>query len=82
MIDKRWNFKQAVENIKAVKDYYIELLSSFSIYETKQKRITIQEIRKQVYELQILEWQKDKLWEYMNDDETLTTLIIIANRQK
>ena len=82
MIDKRWNFKQAVENIKAVKDYYIGLLSSFSIYETKQKRMMIQETRNKLYELEILEWQKDKLWEYMNDDETLTTLIIIANRQK
>ena len=82
MIDKGWNFKQAVDNIRAVKDDYLGLLSSFSIYETKQKRIKIQEIRKQIYELEIFEWQKDRLWEYMNDDETLNTLISIANRQK
>ena len=81
MIDKKWDFKQVVDNIGAVKDCYKGLISSFSIYQIKQKKILIQEIRKQIYGLGILEWQKDKIWEYMNDDESIITLLAIANRQ-
>ena len=82
MINPSWNFIEAVDNIEAVKDYYIGLLSSFSIYETRQKKITIQTIRGAVYELEILEWQKDRIWEYLNGDENISTLKNIANRQK
>lgn len=82
MIDKKWDFKQAVENIKTIRDTYKGLLSSFSIYETRQKKSLIQEVRKEIYELEILEWQKDKLWEFLNDDETILTLQSIVNRQK
>lgn len=81
-INPFWDFGEAVENIKAIKSYYIGLLSSFSIYEIKQKVIAQAEIRNQIYELDIFEWQKDKLWEYMNDDIPYIMLKALGNRQK
>lgn len=81
MIDTSWNFNEAINNIKAVKDKYIGLLSSFSIYEIKEKRIAICNIRKQIYKLNILEWQKDKLWEFMNGDVPYIILCGLRNRQ-
>jgi len=68
MINASWDFREAVNNIKAIKDKYTSLLSSFSIYECKQKGIMIHEVRKEIYELQFEEWKKDKLWEFMNGD--------------
>jgi len=81
-INVLWSFGEAVENIKAIKEYYIDLLSSFSIYEGKQKNIAQGEIKRQIYSLGILEWQKDKLWEFMNDDVPYAMLVHLGNRQK
>ena len=77
-----WDFGEAVENIKAVKDYYISLLSSFSIYEIKQRNIAQREIRNNIYQLDIFEWQKDKLWEFMNGDVPYSVLKSLGNRQR
>ena len=82
MIDTSWSFSQAVNNIRTIKDQYIGLLSSFSIYELKQKNIAMGEIRKEIYSLKILEWQKDKLWEFMNNDIPFNVLYTLGNRQK
>jgi len=68
MISPEWDFVEAVNNIEAIKDTYEGLLSSFSIYEVRQKKAVIQSFRDNIYELKILEWQKDKLWEYLNGD--------------
>lgn len=68
MINPMWDFVEVINNIEAIKDTYEGLLSSFSIYEVKQKKAVIQSFRNDVYELKLLEWQKDKLWEYMNGD--------------
>ena len=81
-INLLWSFSEAVDNIKAIKEHYVGLLSSFSIYELKQKNIAIGTIRKEIYSLKILEWQKDKLWEYMNDDIPFIMLKALGNRQK
>lgn len=68
MIDVNWSFSEAVNNIKAIRDKYTGLLSSFSIYEAKQRGVVIHEIRSEIYELKFEEWKKDKLWEFMNGD--------------
>ena len=81
-INLLWSFSEAVDNIKAIKEHYVGLLSSFSIYEGKQKNIVIKETRNQIYSLDIYEWQKDKLWEYMNDDIPFIMLKALGNRQK
>lgn len=82
MINSSWTFNEAISNIKAVKDYYMGLLSSFSIYDSKQKRAIIHNIRKEIYQLQFEEWKKDKLWEYMNDDIPYIILVGLRNRQR
>lgn len=82
MIDVSWDFKKLVEHIEEVKLEYSRVLASFSIFEYRAKREYIISIRKKIYNLDLFEWQKDRVWEYLNDDETLNTLILIANRQK
>jgi len=81
-INLLWDFKEAVDNIKAIKEHYVGLLSSFSIYEGKQRNIAQGEIRNQIYSLDILEWQKDKLWEFMNGDVPYSVLKSLGNRQR
>ena len=82
MIDTSWTFNEAINNIKAIKDEYIGLLSSFSIYDGKQKKAVIHNVRKEIYKLQFEEWKKDKLWEFMNDDIPYIILVGLRNRQK
>lgn len=82
MIDISWDFRNLVEHIEEVKLEYNRVLASFSIFNSKLKREYIINARKEIYNLSIFEWQKDRVWEYLNGDETLDTLILIANRQK
>lgn len=77
-----WDFGEAVANIRALKQEYYRVLASFSIYEIKEEVKYKQELRSKLYELDIFEWQKDKLWEYMNDDITFGMLLMLGNRQK
>lgn len=81
-INLLWDFGEAVDNIRTIREQYEELLSSFSIYELKQKGMLIKAIRDKIYQLNIFEWQKDKLWEYMNGDIPYIILKGLGNRQK
>ena len=63
-----WNFTDMMKKIPTLKQEYIRILASFSIYEGKEKRNYIHETRSKIYSLNLLEKQKDKLWEFMNGD--------------
>jgi len=67
MIVESWTFEEIVKNIKAVKLQYEDVLSSFSIWETKEKTNYKREVRDSIYSLNMEEYKKDRLWEYMND---------------
>lgn len=67
IVDSSWTFQETVKNIKAVKLQYEEILSSFSIFEIKEKNIFKRELRDSIYSLNMEEYKKDRLWEYMND---------------
>ena len=82
MIEVSWNFVDIVKHIEEVKLEYNRVLASFSIFEGKSKRNYIISTRQKVYDLNLREWEKDRIWEYLNNDEELDTLILIANRQK
>lgn len=77
-----WNFRETIKNIRALKEEYLWTLTLFSWKNAREKTDYIQRTRNKIYSLQLMEWQKDKLWEYMNDDVEFSMLISIANRQK
>ena len=59
---EKMTFRQFVENCEALKSQYEEVLSPF---------FNVQLVRcwkKMIYGLNIEEWKKDRLWEYLNDD--------------
>lgn len=67
-VNPSWNYKDLVKNIRTLKISYWECLTSFSnILEENQY---IYETRKNIYVLNIEEFQKDRVWEYMNGDLT------------
>ena len=69
---KKITFRQFVENSEALKSQYQEILSPF--FNAKMIKCW----KTMIYSLKILEWQKDKIWEVLNDDfeiEELNKLI-------
>ena len=65
-IDPNWNFRKTVEHIKAIKGDYQEILSSFSVFQTKEWADFIVSTRNKFYSLNCTEKQIEKLWRYMN----------------
>lgn len=68
---KRWEngtFKQFVENAEVLKTQYEECLTPFFDKEM------VKCWKKMIYSLNIERWKKDRLWEYLNDDELLEVL--------
>jgi hypothetical protein len=65
---KNITFRQFVENCEELKFQYKELLTPF--FNTKMVRIW----KIMIYSLQIETWRKDKIWEYLNDDEHIDVL--------
>ena len=65
---EKMTFRQFVENCEALKSQYEEVLSPF---------FNVQLVRcwkKMIYGLNIEEWKKDRLWEYLNDDVPIDLL--------
>lgn len=66
------SFKEIVMNIEALKvNYNVALMSFFNvnkIYTWKQF----------IYSFNLKEWQKDRIWEYLNNDISINELRIIA----
>ena len=64
-----WKFSDIQDNIEAIKTEYKGVLSSFLCYETKEKLIALHNMKRQVFDYcNILYWQRERLWEVMNDD--------------
>jgi hypothetical protein len=82
IVDKNWTYRQAIYNIKTLKNRYEASLTSFSSFDSKYRADFIYSLRHQFYALNLLEWQKDNLWKYMNGDMALNDLIISALRYK
>ena len=81
-VNPLWNFKEAVSNSMALKQEYLGVLTLFSYKNIREKGKFIGETRKKIYSMQISDWQKDKIWEYMNDDIDFSVLILLRNRQR
>lgn len=81
-IDTNWNFEQAVNNLKALREQYEGILSSFLYFQLHEKVEFKRRTRDAFYSLNCQEWQMNKLWEYMNGNEYLYVLKGIVKRQK
>lgn len=77
-----WTFKETISNLKTLKTLYEEILVSFSSYEVKSRVTFRKQTRNAVYSINAEEWEKDKIWEYMNGFEFLYVLVGMARRRK
>lgn len=68
-VNPGWKFKDVKENIEALKAHYLGVLTSFSYFEKRERLLFIKESKKLIMSLNnILDWQKDRTWEAINDD--------------
>lgn len=81
-VDPTWTYKQAVKNIRILKDEYQGILSSFSLWEAREWATFIRSTRDKFYDLNLLEWQKDNLWNCMNGNFPYSYLLRSAMRYK
>ena len=83
VVNKNWTFKETVDNLKSLKTDYEGILATFSCLDLHEKVLFLKNTRDSFYSLSNLqEWEKDKVWEYMNGFEFLYVLKDIAKRRK
>ena len=82
VVNKNWTFEETVKNIETLKSQYCDILASFSCYEIKDKVKFKRNLRDSFFFFFLKKWEIDKIWEYMNDYEELSTLIILSNKRK
>ena len=73
-LNQNWNFKECVNNIKALKQQYASVLMSFSYFESRERGGIILDLRNNIYSLNIIYWQRNLLWDYLNDNLTFEQL--------
>lgn len=81
-INPNWTYKEAVSNLRTLKLQYEEILVSFSLWQTKEWADFIRSTRDKLYSLNLLEWQIDNLWNYMNGNFPYFYLLRSASRYK
>lgn len=64
IINPSWNYSEIVKNIRTLKLRYEELLTSF-LY-IRDENNFIRKTRDSLYSMNLEEFQKDRIWEYMN----------------
>lgn len=81
-VNPNWTFRELVSNAKSLKQQYCFCLDFFSYdytyEELKYKNSIIRETKRKIYDLNMEEWKKDRVWEYMNGYEFLSTLKVIV----
>ena len=65
-INPYWSFFEVVCNLKALKFQYRGALASFPHFKDAKK--ILQRNRDIIYDLDIEEFEKDRIWEYLNGD--------------
>lgn len=81
-INQNWTFKEVVNNLKSLRTDYEGILATFSYFNIHEKAEFRRKTRDKFYSLNIIEWEKDKIWSYMNGFEFLYVLKDIAKRRK
>lgn len=81
-INQNWTFKEVVNNLKSLRTDYEGILATFSYFDLHEKVLFLKNTRDSFYSLNLQEWEKDKIWDYMNGFEFLYVLKDIAKRRK
>ena len=81
-IDPNWSFKELVDNLKVLRTQYEDTLRLFSWQQLHEQNEFVRQTRNSIYALKFPEWQRDKIWNYMNHYEFLYVLEGIAKRQR
>ena len=64
-----WKFKDIQENIRVLKSQYDRDLMPFLCIQLKKKQEFTHEIKEQIFRYENIQyWQREKLWETLNDD--------------
>lgn len=74
IIDYNWTFKQVVDNIEVLKQDYLSFLDAFFCVKTSQPKPRIRDYRNAIFNLKIEYWQKERIWEVLNDDFSIEEL--------
>lgn len=81
-INQNWTFKEVVDNLKSLRTDYEGILATFSYFDLHDKVLFLKNTRDKFYSLNLQEWEKDKIWDYMNGFEFLYVLKGIVKRRK
>lgn len=82
-VNPNWTYRQAVVHLEALKLRYEECLASFSMWEYKERTAFIYRTRSLIYSTKCsFEWQKDRLWNYMNGSDNLNDIILSSLHYK
>lgn len=68
-VNPNWSFKDIVNNIRALRNSYEEVLCSFSYFELPKKVEFKRSFRNQIYSLNLTEYRKNLIWNYLNHFE-------------
>lgn len=81
-INPSWTFKETVAHLKTLREQYEGILSSFYYLELPRLVEFKRNVRNSFYALNIEEYEKDKIWNYMNHFEYYYVLKGMADRRK
>lgn len=65
-INPSWNYSEIIDNIRTLRHDYERVLASFSYLRDENKFIKV--TRDNLYAMNLEEFEKDRVWEYMNGD--------------
>lgn len=74
VINENITFDELLNQSRTLKSRYKEKLASFLWYEYREKNDFVYDLKQQIYSLNFAEWKKDKIWNYLNDNEFIDTL--------
>lgn len=74
MINSNWNIQDIISNLEALKSYYNNSLASFSYFDKPSLLRFKKQFKQNIYSLKIQSSQKDKVWQFLNDDEPIIYL--------
>ena len=81
-VNQNWTFEEVVNNIRALRKSYEDILCSFSYFQLRDKVKFKMQFRNEIYSLNLEEWQKNKIWDFLNHNEFYTSLLRSVNYLK
>jgi hypothetical protein len=72
IVDSKISFKEVKEQIEVLKTQYVGILASFSYFDKRDRLLFIKQTKDKILGLEnVLNWQKERIWETINGDFTI-----------